>query len=126
MPTEAEATTGPLARTTGDGERRLQSSGAEARTEQSRRYRASVQLVGKEGTAVEIDVVGYQFPGARASETGFDWDANWLRVRGRVSDGERRWSFDDPCLVTSEAAELTSWLRGVVSGEIAPGAYVGS
>jgi hypothetical protein len=94
-------------------------------TEQNRRYRARVQVVGAEGSAVEIDVVAYQFAGARASERGFDWDANWLRVRGRVSDGERQWSFDDPCLVTSEAAELSSWLRGVANGEIAPGAYIG-
>jgi hypothetical protein len=69
-------------------------------------------------TSVELQVVGYQFPAMEPTGPGFDWDANWLRVRGRVKVGPLSWSFTDPCLTTQEAAELGEWLRQAAAGEI--------
>jgi hypothetical protein len=65
--------------------------------------------------------VRYQFAaGASSEDKGWNWDANWLVIRGdiKTTDG-RRWSFEDPCLTTREARELGQWLRGVVSGVVA-------
>ena len=89
-------------------------------------YRSRVLIEGEEGTAVELTLGGYEFPDMRAKGEGFDADANWLRVRGQVSDGMMTWSFDDPCLMTNEAAELATWPRGTVSGAVSPGARIGS
>lgn len=72
-----------------------------------------------------LEVLGYQFPDAIPSEGGFDWDANWLVVRGVIKVEDRSWSFTDPCLTTQEAAELGDWLRQVALGEVVPGKDTG-
>jgi hypothetical protein len=84
-----------------------------------------VLIEGEEGTKVELNVGGYQFPEKQAQGPGFDHDANWLRVQGHVFDGVQSWSFDDPCLMTTEVAELAAWLRGVESDPVAAGARIG-
>ncbi|QHT55911.1 hypothetical protein GXP71_07380 [Cellulomonas sp. H30R-01] len=73
-----------------------------------------------DGASVDLRLVGYQFPGAVGAPPG-DWDANWLVVRGRVrlADG-RAWTFTDASLTTWDARDLDGWLRGVVSGHVAP------
>jgi hypothetical protein len=63
-------------------------------------------------------VVGYQFPKLTDRD-----DANWLVIEGRAHDGERSWSFRDPCLQTWDVQFLASWLEGLadrneVEGEI--------
>jgi hypothetical protein len=84
-----------------------------------------VLIEGQEGTRVELDLGGYEFPEMQARGPHFDHDANWLRVRGKIFDGTQSWSFDDPCLMTDEAASLAHWLRGVVSGVVEPDVWMG-
>lgn len=74
------------------------------------------------GMAVELEVVGYQFPDYRPPRgQSFDeWDANWLQVRGRIASPEISWSFLDPCLTTGEARELGEWLTRAALGELDP------
>ncbi len=69
---------------------------------------------------MDLRPLHYQFPGTAAAGQ-YDWDANWLVVRGgvRLPDG-RTWSFSDPCLTTWEARSLGDWLRGVVAGDVEP------
>jgi hypothetical protein len=74
-----------------------------------------MRLDGRRGRALELTIDGYQFPGTSANGGGFDFDANWLIVRGRVNDGAREWTFRDPCLLTHEARELAAWLEAVAT-----------
>jgi hypothetical protein len=74
-----------------------------------------MRLDGRAGRALELTIDGYQFPGMAAEPDGFDFDANWLIIRGRVSDGAREWTFRDPCLLTDEARELAAWLEAVAT-----------
>lgn len=66
-----------------------------------------------EGRFVQLRPTRYQFPDCGAESGRFDWDANWLQIRGDVVDGEVAWHFEDPCLTTREAGELLDWLRRV-------------
>src|SRR3954451_15320031 len=73
-------------------------------------------------TSVELEPVGYQFPSYTPTpgEMYDEWDANWLRIRGKISTSEITRSFTDPCLTTAEAAELEVWLRAVAAGKLRP------
>jgi hypothetical protein len=75
-----------------------------------------MRLDGRGGRALELSIVGYQFPGFALRLPGFDHDANWLVVQGHANDGKRGWTFRDPCLLTTEAAELVAWLEAIVDG----------
>jgi hypothetical protein len=66
-----------------------------------------------DGHYVELAVTGHQFGARQSSSEQPDWDANWLMIQGKVWDGDRSWTFHDPCLTTWEARELASWLRGL-------------
>jgi hypothetical protein len=78
-----------------------------------------MHLSGRNGMALELRVVGYQFPDAPNPE----YDSNWLVVEGRVSHPQGAWSFRDPCLLTYEASHLADWLEAVAAGrEEQPGA----
>jgi hypothetical protein len=83
-----------------------------------------VKLASSDGTAIELIPRGYQFP---AAEGAGDWDdANWLRITSAVSlPSGRRWSTTDPCLTTWEARRLALWMRGVLSGDVAPAPFPG-
>jgi len=76
-----------------------------------------VLLTCSDGASVELRPTRYQFPAA-PSEPG-DWDANWLKIHGRVrtAAGES-WEFDDPCLTTWEAREIGDWLRAAADGRV--------
>ncbi len=63
-------------------------------------------LRGREGNELELAIVGYQFP----DEERDPWDSNWLLVAVRVLAPEGSWEVVDPCLTTSEAKRLVSWL----------------
>lgn len=77
-----------------------------------------------DGPAVQLEVLGYEFPAAARKVTERDWDANWLLIKGSVApDNRPGWSFTDSCLTTFEARELADWLRGVALGEIRPGPF---
>ncbi|MFD8570488.1 hypothetical protein [Streptomyces sp. NPDC059639] len=57
----------------------------------------------------------YQFAAVR----GDSYDDNWLVIDCTVTTPEGNWSFTDPCLLTDEAREVTSWLRAVAAGTVA-------
>ena len=82
-----------------------------------------MKLQSSDGAMVGLVPVRFQFPdiGGLGPNADYDWDANWLVIRGdaQMADG-RKWSFEDACLTTWEARELCSWLRGVVAGVVKP------
>jgi len=78
-----------------------------------------MELLSADGDFVALTIDGYQFPDVSGSGT-HDWDANWLRVAGRVKSGDSEWAFRDPCLTTWEARELSSWLHCVADGSQRP------
>lgn len=51
----------------------------------------------------------------QATGPDWDWDANWLLIRGEVRDDNLAWSFTDPCLTTREAPALGGWLRALAT-----------
>jgi hypothetical protein len=57
---------------------------------------------------LELSIVRYQFPQIKEGS-----DSNWLIVRGLVTMDGRAWAFQDPCLMTTEAAGLVTWLEAV-------------
>jgi hypothetical protein len=65
-------------------------------------------------SSVDLRPVGYQFVTAR----GDSYDDNWLVVDGTVMTPEGSWSFADPCLLTDEAHQVSSWLRAVAAGTV--------
>ncbi len=79
-----------------------------------------MHLASEDEARIELCISGYQFPGI-AARGERDWDANWLRVSGVVTQaGRETWSFDDPCLTTWEAEQLGSWLGDVAAGTVPP------
>jgi hypothetical protein len=71
-----------------------------------------MRLEAPDGAFLELQVVGYEFPGATSSP----YDSNWLVICGRVGHSGREWQFRDPCLLTHEAVRLCAWLDGVGRG----------
>lgn len=65
-------------------------------------------------SSVELCLQGHQFPATR----GNSYDDNWLVIGGKVTTPEGSWSFTDPCLLTDEAREVTTWLRAVAAGTV--------
>ena len=66
-------------------------------------------LRGRQGTELELAIVGYEFP-----EERFDpWDSNWLLVSVRVLAPEGSWEVVDPCLTTWEAEHVVRWLAAL-------------
>lgn len=61
---------------------------------------------------MELDILGYQFPGIENVE----YDSDWLVVSARASKDGRSWKFREPCLLTHEAAELADWLESATRG----------
>jgi hypothetical protein len=77
-----------------------------------------VLLTSFDGPVVDLCVSGYQFP-QRVATSENDWDANWLNVRGKVTQADgKSWTFEDPCLTTWEAQTLGNWLRGAAAGTV--------
>jgi hypothetical protein len=72
----------------------------------------TMRLAANTDVAVEISIVGYQFPDLHTAE----YDSNWLVVRGHVHHPCGDWTFCDPCLLTYEAARLVDWLESVAAG----------
>ncbi len=66
-------------------------------------------LRGRQGTELELGVVGYEFPDAR-----FDpWDSNSLLILVRVVSPDGTWEVIDPCLTTWEVDHLVRWLAAL-------------
>jgi hypothetical protein len=71
-----------------------------------------MNLIGKEGEELHLEVLGYQFP----ENTDDEWDSEWLIIAGDVSCARGGWKFRDPCLCTFELQALAAWLRDVRIG----------
>lgn len=88
-----------------------------------------MRLDGIGGGALELELVGYQFPEGPVS-TGRIADSlarsgdklltvytadddNWLLVRGSVESERGAWTFRDPCLQTWEVETLARWFEDV-------------
>jgi hypothetical protein len=70
-----------------------------------------VLLHGRQGTELELHLVGYQFPNERRDP----WDSNSLLVSLRVLGPEGSCDVVDPCLTTWEADHLVRWLAAVAT-----------
>jgi hypothetical protein len=70
-------------------------------------------LRGRDGSELELDLVGYQFPDNHADP----WDSNSLLVAVRVVSKLGAWEAVDPCLTTWEATHLARWLGAVAAGD---------
>lgn len=77
-----------------------------------------MELNSLDGASLELRILRYQFPKSSGDGSGGDWDANWLVLKGEVRDGDRSATFEDPCLTTAEARDLSAWLRAAANGEI--------
>jgi hypothetical protein len=75
-----------------------------------------VLLRGRDGSELELHVVGYQFP----HNTADPWDSNSLLVAVRVLSPHGTWQVVDPCLTTWEAAHLVQWLAALARGDPRP------
>ena len=73
------------------------------------------RLSGPQGSFVEFSIAGYEFPNHRPKGDD-DYDANWLLIQFRVSDGQRTWDTRDPTWLTRDIPGLAEWLRVVASG----------
>ena len=71
-------------------------------------------LRGRDGSELQLDVVGYQFPHVEADP----WDSNSLLVAVRVVSSHGTWEVVDPCLTTWEAAHLVRWLAALAAGDV--------
>jgi hypothetical protein len=71
-----------------------------------------MRLLGSAGQALELRVVGYEFPD---NHTGL-YDSNWLVIEGHAEHPGGNWVFRDPCLLTYEASHLADWLEAVAVG----------
>ncbi|WP_433544207.1 WapI family immunity protein (plasmid) [Streptomyces sp. CA-294286] len=72
-------------------------------------------LLSDPASSVGLRPVRYQF----ATPRGDAYDDNWLVIEGTVTTVQGSWSFVEPCLLTDEAREVTSWLRAVAAGTVA-------
>ena len=59
---------------------------------------------------LSLRVQRYEFPGHAAPG---DIDSNWLVIEGQVERADERWSFCDPCMLTSELREMIEWLTAL-------------
>jgi hypothetical protein len=68
-----------------------------------------VLLRGRQGTELELGIVGYEFPDER-----FDpWDSNSLLILVRVVSPDGTWEVIDPCLTTWEADHVIQLLAAL-------------
>ena len=66
--------------------------------------------------SLAIDVVGYEFPDRVGSGEEYDYDANWLILRGTYSDGKVERIFENSCVLTRELQALAAGLKLMSSG----------
>lgn len=79
-----------------------------------------LMLCSRDGTRLELDVEGYQFPADVESPLP-ELDLNWLVIRIKARDSEgREWAATDPSLLSSELADLAGWVSAHAAG---PGAF---
>lgn len=69
-----------------------------------------------ENRSLTIDVVGYEFPDRVGGGEEYDYDANWLILRGVYSDGQVESSFENSCILTCELQALSAGLKLMSAG----------
>ena len=69
-----------------------------------------------ENRSLTIDVVGYEFPDRSGGGEEYDYDANWLILRGVYNDGTVESSFENSCVLTCELQALSAGLKLLSSG----------
>lgn len=74
-------------------------------------------LNAKNGVTIELRPVGYEYLPSPDSNW---WDLNWLNIAGQVSCSQGSWTFTEPCLLTTEALQIASWLEGAADGVVKP------
>ena len=72
-----------------------------------------MKLESQNGSCFELAIIGYQFPEIE----GDRFDSNWLLIKYSITNSKGTWTATDPCMLTSEVAELAIWLDKVSSGE---------
>jgi hypothetical protein len=76
------------------------------------------------GISFEISPFGYEFPDCENRTDDEDTDANWIVTRGSATSSDGQTSeFLEPFLMTTDARELTGWLREAAAGRIEPRAH---
>ena len=70
---------------------------------------------GKNRMIIAID--SYQYSQEKSKPGDFNYDANWLDVAVTFSDNGDVTRYVDPCLLTTELAEIPEELERVMSGE---------
>jgi hypothetical protein len=76
-----------------------------------------VLLNGTNGVTIELRPLEYEYPQSRDANW---WDLNWLNIAGEVRCSEGSWNFTEPCLLTTEAIQLASWLQNAADGVVQP------
>ena len=66
--------------------------------------------------SLELTVVSYEFPERKGSAEEYDFDANWLVLRGVCREGRVARSFENSCLLTYELQALSAGLKLLLSG----------
>ena len=66
--------------------------------------------------SLTIDVVGYEFPDRVGGGEEYDYDANWLILRGTYCDGKTESIFENSCVLTCELQALAAGLKLMSAG----------
>lgn len=68
-----------------------------------------MRLASDGADALEISIVGYQFPDAEDRRQRYSWH----RVEGRAHTTDESWKFRYPALTCEESPRLAAWFRAV-------------
>ena len=74
-------------------------------------------MILKQGNkSIEFSIVGYQYPGLEPSDEAFDYDANWLIAEVKYSDSGINETYEDPCIMADDLAEIAEELSKILDG----------
>ena len=74
-------------------------------------------MILKQGNkSIEFSIVGYQYPELEPSDEAFDYDANWLIAEVKYSDSGMNETYEDPCIMADDLAEIAEELSKILDG----------
>ena len=74
-------------------------------------------MILKQGNkSIEFSIVGYQYPELEPSNEAFDYDANWLIAEVKYSDSGINETYEDPCIMADDLAEIAEELSKILDG----------
>ena len=74
-------------------------------------------MILKQGNkSIEFSIVGYQYPELEPSDEAFDYDANWLIAEVKYSDSGINETYEDPCIMADDLAEIAEELSKILDG----------